>query len=693
MLAQVAWLARQAAKDSRINGVEASNMTDAIQKHFSYHVQDATLLLIGCALAVGLLLGACASFLVSLRSWLVKRPPPEVPRLQTEALAVMLGLHGGALLLSLAWRPQLYEESFYGAGGALRLLQIVCTDVLGRVGIEVLLGVTLALYLLGGPTRWRTILARFHLRNTIVGPIVVLLIFSLLWLWMPDSVAKAQEKRPNILVLAADSLRPDRIRPEIAPRLASFAQQAVNFEEARVSLPRTFPSWVTLLTGRYPHHHGIRNMFPSRGARAKDFDAVPARLQRAGYFTAVVSDYAGDIFPRIQLGFSRVDTPTFHLGEMIRQRAIEAQIGLLPFLDTRVGRALVPTMLGHNRAPDASGVARRALQAMDQAKGQPFFLVTFFSTAHFPYASPDPGYRRFTNTSYRGRFKYQKVNTLGHEAPLNEQDEQQIRGLYDGAVSIVDEAMEEVLSGLKSRGLDKNTIVIVTADHGETLFEHGRGHGHGDHLFGEEALSVPLLVHDGRGTTPRRVPGLVRDVDLAPTFYAWAGVAPPGDLDGSSLVDAMKGAPLATALAFAETGLWFTEEIPGIPPELRLPYPNISRMGEIVRDAGDDVVLQDAYLPGTIMAKHRAVYTRDRKLILAPTRQGLRTLLFDPKSDPANLHDLSVEEPENTAKLRTILLQWILQDPLLELRGEHLVPRGNTEHKTPVGNTFHLEGP
>ncbi|MCU0655319.1 MAG: sulfatase [Polyangiaceae bacterium] len=691
MLGQTAWLARRASSDSRVGGVEASQVTDAIQKHFAHHIQDTSWLLVGCALGVGWMLGAAASGLIWLRAWLVGNERPTWPRLHLEALGWIAGLQGGALLLALARRPQLYEEFFYGAGGARRLLQVLCTDVLGQRGLALLLMLALVAALVGGPGRWGRLRERWRVLRR--GGAGALLAGALLAVWPTSPEARAEDPRVNVLILAADSLRADRLRPGIAPRLAAFSQGAVGFEEARVSLPRTFPSWVTLLTGKYPHHHGIRNMFPSRAARARDFDALPGRLQQAGYHTAVVSDYAGDIFPRIRLGFSRVDTPTFHLGELVRQRAIEAQIGLLPFLDTRAGRALVPSMLGHNRAPDAEGVARRALQAIDEARGKPFFLVTFFSTAHFPYASPDPGYRRFTDAGYRGRFKYQKVNTLGREAPPDEHDERQIRGLYDGAVSVVDEAMGAVLDGLAARGLSGRTVVVVTADHGETLFEQGRGHGHGDHLFGEEALAVPLLFRDGRRPEPRRVWGLARDVDLAPTLYELTGVAPPGDLDGVSLAPALRGAPLTTEHAFAETGLWFTEETPGVPHDLRLPYPDISRMGEIVRDAGDDVVLQQAYFPTTVLAKHRAVYSRDRKLILAPTRQGLRTLLFDPIADPANLRDLSELEPETSARLKSTLLQWVLQDPMLELRGEHLIPRGVAAERAPASETFRLEGP
>ena len=81
-------------------------------------------------------------------------------------------------------------------------------------------------------------------------------------------------KRPNMLVLAVDSLRADRVfAPDAArrfPTLAALARAGVRFREAHVTVPRTFPSFVTLLTGRYPHHHGIRHMFPSAAQRRGD---------------------------------------------------------------------------------------------------------------------------------------------------------------------------------------------------------------------------------------------------------------------------------------------------------------------------------------------------------------------------------------------------------------------------------------
>ena len=148
--------------------------------------------------------------------------------------------------------------------------------------------------------------------------------------------------------------------------------------------------------------------------------------------------------------------------------------------------------------------------------------MVFFSTAHFPYSAPSPYYRRFTDPDYRGRYKYDKPVGLGHEAPADVQDERQVRALYDGAVLAIDDAAQGILDAVESDGIADDTVVVVTADHGETLYDHGHGQGHGDHLFGDEGTHVPLVVVDPRAKAPRRETALVRDVDLAPT--RWRGM-------------------------------------------------------------------------------------------------------------------------------------------------------------------------
>lgn len=674
LVIHVALAGLAAARDRKIQGIEAGELANAIQVRFADEVRATGELLVGAAALSGALLGALGAVIVLSRAKLRRRPASALA-----LLGVIPALHASAFCLAVAYRPQLYASLLYDQGGALRLLSVTLTDTLGVVGTAVLLVLVWLRFVLGPIHRDRRPLGRLvrigERNAALLAVIVALAALVALFPGQRRGRASDPKRRPNVLILAADSLRPDRLDDRRAPALAALVREAVSFDRAHVTIARTFPSWVTILTGRFPHVHGVRTMFPSRDSRSRDFDAVPQRFARAGYDTFAVSDYAGDIFPRVRLGFSTIDTPTFHFGQVIRQRGIEAQPALLPFLDNRLGRALVPTMLELNRAADADDVARRTLAAIDARPDRPFFGVTFFSTTHFPYASPSPGYRRFTDPAYRGRFKYEKVHKLGRDAPPDEADIAQIRGLYDGAVSVVDRGAARVLAGLAARGLADDTIVVILADHGEDLFEGGRGHGHGDHLFGDESSHVPLVIRDGRAPRAARVPDLVRDVDLAPTLYDLAGIEAPGDLSGRSLTPLLRGETLPPAPAYAETDLWFTQDIAGLPGELRLPYPDIPYITEVLRAQGEDIVLRASYEPLIVMAKHRSIVVGDHKLVIAPTRRGLRTMLFDLKADQACLKDIAAEQPETTARLRTSLLEWVLEDRRFEVRGEHLVPK------------------
>ena len=216
----------------------------------------------------------------------------------------------------------------------------------------------------------------------------------------------------------------------------------------------------------------------------------------------------------------------------------------------------------------------------------------------------------------------------------------------------------------------------MTADHGETLYDGGHGIGHGDHLFGDEGTHVPLVIVDPRHPTPAREPGIARDVDLAPTLYALAGVEPPRDLDGSSLAPALDGRARAAQRAYAETELWFTETIPGLPSALRLPYPGIARLTEVDAGHGDELVLQTAMRALTIVARHRMVRDERWKLIYIPTRTGVRWMLFDTLTDPAETQDVSSAHPDVVARLQGDLWSWMRMDPAMTERGGYLVPNG-----------------
>jgi arylsulfatase A-like enzyme len=686
LLGLVALAARRGAAADEALGGQSRAISEAVHTHFGGEVSQITFAIIGVAVAIGTVLGAFAALVIDARDR-IRQAPPSSPLVRGAlGLGIVALTHGLVEAYAIASTPQLFVESFYAQGGAWRTVQVVLTDVLGPHGVVAVGVLVLALILMGPPAEWSEWPARLvrwkrsvrHARSAAVATALFVVTFAVVAYVPFDATAAkaaAGPARPNVLVLAADSLRADRINPSIAPVLSKLATEGTRFDRAYVSLPRTFPSWVTLLTGRYAHHHGIRSMFPRWEDRAKDFDALPERLSQAGYFTAVVSDFAGDIFDRIGLGWTETHVPTFDFRQLIRQRALERQTPLLPYLQSQLGRALFPVLRELNDAANPKLLTRDAIATIHEAKGRPFFVTVFFSTAHFPYAAPAPYYSRFTRADYRGRYKYDKPVGLEHEAAPDGADITQVRALYDGAVAGIDDGVGEILAALERSGQAKNTIIVVVADHGETLYENGHGEGHGDHLFGDEGTHVPLIIYDPRHPAHRHLDGVVRDVDLAPTLYELTGVAPPADLDGASLGPVLGGADLDSRLAFAETGLWFTEEVSGVDPKLRLPYPGIAGTTEVDTDHGDEVVLSREARPLAIVAKHRMVRDDRYKLVYVPTRQGVRYFLYDTVADPGETHDVGDAHPTERSRLEGELWRWMLADKDMIERGGFLVPR------------------
>ena len=696
------WAGRRgAADDADLGDLRRAEAVQSYVAHrFASEITRMQIGIVATAIALGLMVGLVAELLVRMRYARTELAQRRSWRAFLENALVCFAIEAALMLWAMADSPQLYAARWYAMGGLARTVQVFATDVLGRHGVVALAMVAAAIY--ARPARI-VALARRAPWVAVGLSLAAALAIAASWRTVagglgrgrgdgsgpelsaaPPAVPTAAASRPNILIIAVDSLRADHLDPRVAPTLSALASRGTRFEHAYVSIPRTFPSWVTLLTGRHAHHHGIRSMFPTWEERARDFDALPQRLAKAGYATGVVSDYAGDIFGRIELGFGRVETPTFDFRQLIRQRALERETPLLPVLHSQLGRTLFPVMRELNDGADPmllAGDVARALHGLRAAKEKPFFLTVFFSTAHFPYAAPAPYYAKYTDPAYRGRFKYHKPVGLGADAPPDAADITQIRALYDGAVSAVDDAAARILGALESEGLASDTIVVVTADHGETLYESGHGAGHGDHLFGDEGTHVPLVVYDPRiaqaqaAGAARHGTRIARDVDLAPTLYALTGVAPPGDLDGTSLVPELTGAAAAPRYAYAESELWFTEEIAGVAPELRMPYPGIFALTEIDARHNAEIVMRRDMQAITRMARHRMVRDERWKLVYVPTRKGVKYMLFDTVADPAEVSDVAASHPEELARLRTELWAWMLRDPAMEQRDGYLVPR------------------
>jgi arylsulfatase A-like enzyme len=600
----------------------------------------------------------------ALGGWLAKPAVSAWRRMGWGALSAV-AFHAWCLLRSIDHHPQLYSEALYDRGGLRRHFQVAVTAIPLWIW-DVLLAVALvALLARRAPTAipWLRRRSKWWLA-------AVPTLACAFWLAQPRGKPGASAEHPNILVLAVDSLRADHVFGERDrfPALTGLAQRGVRFRQAHVTVPRTFPSFVTLLTGRWPHHHGIRHMFPTAQQRQAVGPALPARLVSAGYRTMVLSDYAGEIFSRTPLGFGEVKVPYFDMKTIIGQRSLQVHPNLLPYATTELGRRLFPAVEAFPEHADPEILTDRAIAALERNDGRPWFMTVFFSTAHFPYAAPAPFYKRFSQPGYDGPFRYQKPPLSA--ARVGQADAVQIRALYDGAVAATDHAIARLL-----KRIDERTIVVLLADHGENLYDlDGRGMGHGDHLRGSVADHVPLVIVDEfHKLAPRDVDALVRDVDVAPTLATLAGVpAPPAD--GVDLGSLLRGERSTLNLhAFSETEFWFTTNGPGFEPHERLPYPGITGVTDLAED--DDVFLKPEWQDTIVVAKHRAVRTPEWKLLYRPTRAGALWSLYDLVRDPDERDDVAGTHPAVVDQLRAELIAWMTADGRTVMRAGFAVPR------------------
>ncbi|MBK7582242.1 MAG: sulfatase-like hydrolase/transferase [Myxococcales bacterium] len=390
--------------DDQVQGVSARGARQLITSRFPAEVIDAAVLSLASAVALGIFLGVLAGALLMLRDRLLTRKR-EPASLALPSLGVVVALHIFAWCYDLACHPQAYAAGLYARGGLRAALQIFVCDHLGPTGVVIAAGLSASVFL-GGPVLvavGKQRAARLRAAAAVAGSALVFgLLFSTVGR-IGVRPAHAAGARPNVLIIAADSLRADRLDPRVAPELSRLRDKGTSFERAYVGLPRTFPSWVSILSGRDPHHHGVRHMFPRREARAVDVGSIVRQFGSAGYHTAVASDFAGDIFRRYAFGFKRTLTPTFDVRELVRETVLGGQSPILPLLRTRSARHVLPTLRALHETTDARALSADALQAIDDATGKPFFVVAFYSTAHFPYSAPAPHWSRFLDKGYRGR--------------------------------------------------------------------------------------------------------------------------------------------------------------------------------------------------------------------------------------------------------------------------------------------------
>jgi arylsulfatase A-like enzyme len=339
---------------------------------------------------------------------------------------------------------------------------------------------------------------------------------------------------PNVLLIVLDTLRADRLgcygfTLPTTPFLDSYSRDAVLFERAFATAPWTLPSHVSFFTGYLPSAHGaIGGRYDGR------FPTIAQEMARNGYATAAI--VSNDSFGNRGRGFAR--------------GFIHWENGFTDIVDsagrTALGRRFnryfyrwftVTGVVDHIQAPE---VNRRTLRWLDSRPDRPFFLFLNYMDVHDPLVPPRKFAAKF---SAQPRVISPEV-TVG-VVHMNDQRAKpnypRMNEAYNASLASLDEQLGILFDGLRRRDLEKNTLVIIVSDHGESLGQHGFP-GHASSVYREQ-IQVPLLVRFP-GVTPAgvRVTSVAGLQNLPATIAEFADL-PHSPFPGVSLSRWWRGTP------------------------------------------------------------------------------------------------------------------------------------------------------
>jgi arylsulfatase A-like enzyme len=322
------------------------------------------------------------------------------------------------------------------------------------------------------------------------------------WWWQSHpSRGSAERDFPDVLLVTIDTLRADHVGcygdgNAATPVMDGLASRGVRFAEAIAPVPLTLPSHASLLTATTPLVHGVRdNAGFVLGAAPP---TVAEAFRAAGYSTAAfVSGFP--VSRRFGLG-----------------RGFDAYDDRFPRGDDPARPSYV-----ERRADETVAAATEWLRGRQSDAIRPVFAWVHFFDPHAPYDAPEP---------YRSRFRQRP---------------------YDGEIAFADAQLGALLAAWRSLRPGRDPLVVVAADHGEGLGEHGEP-THGLFIY-DSTLRVPLIASGPGIPAGRTVTGAVSLIDVAPTLLDFAGLPPLKDSEGHSLRAAMTSGHGRDEAVYAES--------------------------------------------------------------------------------------------------------------------------------------------
>jgi len=362
---------------------------------------------------------------------------------------------------------------------------------------------------------------------------------------VPKTKTETELKAKNVLLIVLDTVRAQSLslygyEHETTPRLDRLAARAVRFDRALSTAPWTAPSHAGMFTGRLPGELSIDWDRPLDRTHPTLAEFLASRgFQTAGFVanTTYCSYETG-----LDRGFRHYEDYDLSL------RAFALCSGLVQrtadFVRRALGLSLDHLMIGQSERKDAARISRDFLTWLDNRRDQatPYFAFLNYYDAHHPYLPPSAGLEQ-TGEGDERPFLAANDSRLTSwwnydKSELKPADIERVRASYDRCLRYLDDQVGRLFDALSRRAVLDNTLIIVTADHGEHLGEQDL-YGHGCSLYRSE-LHVPLLLFvpssPAQVQEPRVVPEPVSLRNLPATVVDFLGLSKDSPFPGQSLL-------------------------------------------------------------------------------------------------------------------------------------------------------------
>jgi len=361
--------------------------------------------------------------------------------------------------------------------------------------------------------------------------------------------------KPNIIFVVVDALRPKNLGcygygKNISPNIDGISKQGLLFWDAYSTTNTTDPSLTTIFSGRFGRSHGIMEhgaLLQSEEVMnyLKTVRTLPEILKGNGYKTFAL-DWLGrwhtkgyDYYSGILRAESRWGEKLTY-GQTRGHAERKPRRGLLKYLPLIMSRISSLVKKPHiiprtDIYGDAAIVTQKAIDIIKENLEHNFFLFIHYWDTHFPYNNPGGAEETHARPDRSSREQLKRVKHRGRDKQIQLLGGiERVLAMYDGSIALVDQEIGKLVAALTDLGILENSLIILTADHGESLTEHDIYFDH--HGLYNETIHVPLILRYAGLPQGKVVKGFVQHPDIMPTILDIVGVKSEEDYDGRSLM-------------------------------------------------------------------------------------------------------------------------------------------------------------